>query len=240
MIIGILQVDSVLPKFRDRFENYPEMFHELLTSVARPDEVLEFIDYDVQNAELPVHLDECDGYLITGSKDSVYDDLAWIKDLEAFVQSLHAAKKKLLGICFGHQLIANCLGGESARAEQGWVVGVQSSEITSNKRASLAWMEPSAISINLISSHKDQVIKPPEGAKVYCGNEKCPVGGFSLGEHIITFQGHPEFSAAYSKALMQHRYEILGEDCVNAGLESLQKPLSAKLLARWILNFYAA
>jgi len=239
MRIGIFQVDSVLPEFRDRFENYPQMFEALFVSAASNGETHTFQNYDIQKGEFPRDLDECDGYVITGGKDSVYDDLVWIRELEIIVQRLHSARKKLVGICFGHQLIANCLGGESGPAPHGWTVGVQASEITSNDLSQPSWMNPRVESFNLISSHKDQVLRLPENAHVYCESNVCPIGGFSIGEHIITFQGHPEFSADYSDVLLNLRRELLGEQCYEFGQASLRLPLHRDLVGRWILNFFA-
>ena len=239
MRIGIFQVDSVRPEFRDRFGNYPQMFESTFSSAAESDESLSFQNYDIQNGESPDHLDECDGYVITGGKDSVYDDFAWIRNLEELVKKLHIARKKLVGICFGHQLIANCLGGEAGPAPQGWTVGVQTSEINYDGLPQATWMKPQVAEFSIISSHKDQVLRLPESAQVYCQSPACPVGGFSIGEHIITFQGHPEFSAAYSDALMNFRRELLGELCYTQGQSSLQKPLDRDLVGRWILNFIA-
>jgi len=239
MKIGILQVDSVLPEFRDCFGNYPQMFESVLSCATASDEDISFQNYDIQNRESPGHLDECDGYVITGGKDSVYDDHSWIRELEDLVKNLHSARKKLVGICFGHQLIANCLGGEAGLAPQGWTVGVQTSRITGDGMHRYNWMRPGVEEFNMISSHKDQVLQLPEEATVYCGSEACPIGGFSMGEHIITFQGHPEFSAAYSNELMKFRRELIGELCYTKGQASLQLPLDRDLVGRWILNFIA-
>ena len=232
-----MQVDSVRSEFRDRFENYPRMFESLFSGAAHSDETPDFKTYDVQIGEFPIHLDECDGYVITGGKDSVYDDLPWIRELEDLVIRLHSAKKKLVGICFGHQLIANCLGGEAGPAPQGWIVGVQTSKIDSDELTRYDWMSPGVVEFNMISSHKDQVLRLPKEAKVYCESEACPIGGFSMGEHIITFQGHPEFSSEYSDVLMDFRRELLGETCYTSGQASLDKPLDRDLVGRWILNF---
>ncbi len=239
MRIGIFQVDSVMPEFIDHFGNYPQMFESMFSDAALEHERLSFKNYDIQKGEFPKQIDECDAYVITGSKNSVYEALDWIRDLENQVIELHKARKKLVGICFGHQLIAHCLGGESGLSPHGWAVGVQTSEITCDVDSQMDWMEPAVEKFNLISSHKDQVLKLPDDARVYCESTACPVGGFSLGEHIITFQGHPEFSAAYSSELMNFRRDLLGESCYSLGQASLQKPLDRTLVARWILNFIA-
>ena len=123
--IGILQTDSVLEKFQPKFGDYPLMFERVLQSSARlPDAAeirVECINYSVQQS-MPATL-ECDAYLITGSRDSVYDDMPWIVELVNFVERAMAAGKKIIGICFGHQLMAHFFGGRVAPAEErlgGW------------------------------------------------------------------------------------------------------------------------
>src|SRR5262249_13995056 len=124
MRIGILQTGAVRGDLLGEFGDYPTMFRALLANAAS-DEPIEFRDYDVQRGEYPATLDECDAYLITGSRESVYDDLPWLPRLEEFVRMLDADRHPLVGICFGHQLVAQALGGETRKADQGWGVGVQ-------------------------------------------------------------------------------------------------------------------
>jgi len=232
MHIGILQADEVRAELKGRFRDYPDMFQHLLSSVATP-RALQFSTYQVQQNRYPNELDDCDAYLITGSRDSVYDDTPWIAVLGEFVRQLHRARKKLVGICFGQQLIAHYLGGETRAAARGWAVGVQHTHVDET----MPWMVPACREFNLISSHQDQVIDLPAGARVIAGSDFCPVGSFVLGDHILTFQGHPEFNKAYSRALIEMRRELLGEPCYEQGCLSLQDETHESLIARWILNF---
>jgi GMP synthase-like glutamine amidotransferase len=105
--IGILKTDRVRDDFVASHGDYPDMFHRLLLDAASAlgMPAPEFVDFDVQNGHYPADLADCDGYVITGSRDSVYDDLPWIRQLEDFVLALHHERRKLIGICFGHQLI---------------------------------------------------------------------------------------------------------------------------------------
>ena len=231
MRIGILRTDSVRPEFQGEFGDYPAMFRAMLTSAA--DAPIEFRDYDVQHGEYPASIDECDAYLVTGSRHSVYEDQPWIHRLADFVRELDAARHKLIGICFGHQLIAHTLGGETRAAEQGWAVGVQDTCILTPAE----WMQPYRERFGLLSSHKDQVVRAPDDAEIFAATEFCPNSGFTIGDHILTFQGHPEFTKGYSRALMNFRREMLGEPRYNAGVESLDKPVVPALVGRWILNF---
>ena len=111
MQIGILQTDSVLSEFRARFGDYPDMFQSLL---LRADGSLTFEVFNVVQGHFPHQLDTCDAYLITGSKASVYDNEAWIASLSDFIRQLYQYNKKLLAVCFGHQLVAEVFGGKTA------------------------------------------------------------------------------------------------------------------------------
>ena len=230
MKIGILQCDSTNENFRDEHGNYPEMFMSLFKSVD-PD--LDFKNYDVQLEQYPQTLKECDAYLITGSRLSVYDDEPWIRKLEKYVVELHRQKHPLLGICFGHQMVAKALGGKTEASERGWGVGVQNYQTVTTQ----AWIEPALEQFSLLASHKDQVTKLPEGAELIAESDFCPYAAFRIDDHILTFQGHPEFQKAYSKALLNLRKEILGPKVFEAGMKSLEQTIQPQQIAHWMLNF---
>ena len=156
MIVGVLQADSVLAQFQEKHGNYPEMFRRTL---GRVDPGVEFKDYNVELGEYPSNLDDCDGYVITGSKKSVYDDEPWIQHLSDFVRALHDRRKKMVGICFGHQMVAHVLGGKTEPARQGWGVGIHQYQIITKHD----FMRPGADEFGLLASHKDQVTELPDG-----------------------------------------------------------------------------
>lgn len=232
MIIGILEADPALEPLRNEFGNYVKMFKDLLNEGAEGRK-LDFNVYKVLDGQYPVDLDECDGYVITGSRASVYDDEEWIRKLQHFVVKLHAAKKKLIGICFGHQLVAQALGGKTEAAEVGWGVGVHTSRVQEVKD----YMLPYEQEVSLLVSHKDQVTELPDGAKLLATSDFCTHAMFQVDNHILTFQGHPEFVKGYSRGLMQLRQEILGPDTYMEGIASLEKATNEKSVARWLLAF---
>ncbi|GJM13388.1 MAG: GMP synthase [Pseudohongiella sp.] len=230
MKIGILNTDAVKPEFAVEFGEYPDMFARLLLEA---DSSIEFVTYEVVDGEYPAEIDEVDAYLITGSKLSVYDDVPWIHALKEFVRTLHRAKKKLIGICFGHQLVAEALGGKTLAAEQGWCVGVQQTRLT----AQAAAFGPADAQFKLLSNHKDQVQKMATGGILLAATETCPIAMTAVGDHILTFQGHPEFDRGYAHALLDMRREILGEDIHRTAVETLQQETDNLQVARWILSF---
>ena len=230
MKLGILNADQVKPEFVKEFGEYPDMFAEIFRAID-PD--ISLITYELVNGEYPADVDEVDGYVITGSKLSVYDDVPWVHELKSFVKQLHEKKKKLIGICFGHQMVAEGFGGAVEQAEQGWCVGVHSNQL--NKDAESYGLHGQAVLLR--SNHKDQVTELPEGAIVLAGNNSCPISSIGIGDHILTFQGHPEFSEGYARALLNMRREIFGEELFHTAIDSLEIDPDNHRIASCIIDF---
>jgi len=227
-VLGILKADSVNPDLQVTHGDYTDMFQSIFR-VADP--TLTFNIYDVLASQYPDNIDECDGYLITGSRHSVYEPLPWIQRLGEFVVELHSARKKLVGICFGHQLVAHVLGGRTAKSDRGWGVGRHVTRLYDASHPD--W--PSEFA--LLSSHQDQVQEPPPDAEIIAQSDFCPIAGMTLGQHILTLQGHPEFTKDYARDLLGVRREVLGESLYQAGLASLAEDVHQLEVARLILDF---
>ncbi|MEH6586732.1 MAG: GMP synthase [Halioglobus sp.] len=230
MKLGILKTDAVRPEWVSDFGEYPDMFVSLL---GRADPSLEFTIYDVEKGEYPADLDEVDAYLITGSKSSVYDDKPWIAALIDFVRELDARKKKVVGICFGHQIVAQALGGKTEKSAKGWGVGRH----THSFAVTPAWHDGGDTDFDILVSHQDQVVKNATGAKVLATSDFCENAVVQVGNHILTFQGHPEFVSGYSREIMEFRREAIGESVYEAGMASLAEKSEGDRVAHWIVNF---
>lgn len=230
MKIGILETDIVDENVIEEYGSYPDMFRKLLLTV---DNSLSFQTYQVIDFEYPLSLDECDAYLITGSKFSAYDKDLWIERLKEFVVELVDHRKKLIGICFGHQLIAQSLTGQVERSGKGWGVGVYSSHVKSHEK----WMLPVIDDFSLLVSHQDQVVKLPDSAKLIAANCFCQNASFMISDHVLTFQGHPEFSSNYLKYIMNKRRALIGEHEYKKAMNSLSETVDNIKVARWIVSF---
>jgi GMP synthase-like glutamine amidotransferase len=230
MKLGILKTDTVRPEWTGQFGEYPDMFMALL---SRQDPDLEFSVYDVEQGQYPADIDEVDAYLITGSKSSVYDDKPWIPPLLEFVRELHHRGKKIVGICFGHQLVAEALGGKTEKSSKGWGVGLHTHKFNTLP----SWHDGDNPAFDILVSHQDQVVSNAEGAQVLASSDFCANAVCQIGDTILTFQGHPEFIPEYSREVMQFRREQIGEEIYNSGMASLARPPEQDRIARWILNF---
>lgn len=230
MKLGILRTDTVRDDLVEEFGEYPDMFRALLAAV---DPSLEFVVYDVERGEYPDDIDDVDAYLMTGSKSSVYEEKAWIHRLSDFVRELHQRRKGLVGICFGHQMVAHALGGKTEKSEKGWGVGAH--EALFHRLPE--WHDGEDPEFVLLVSHQDQVTETAPGTEVLAGSAFCENAVCQLGDHILTLQGHPEFVKGYSENLLSIRREQIGEQIYERGMNSLDRNLDHERVAEWIVAF---
>ena len=226
MTIGLLVCDEVRPEYRAEFKDYPDMFQTLF-----PD--YDFKLYRAFKGELPENVNECNCYMATGSSHSVYEDVDWIKRTKTFIKEIYEGDGYFVGYCFGHQLMAEALGGKVAKSDMGWCVGVHEFKILRIKQ----WMRPAKTKFNILMMCQDQVMQLPRRAIRLASSEDCPNAILQVGSRMLSFQGHPEFSKVYNKTLMEARVERMGKEVVEKGMASLEKSVDMDLFRSWIHEF---
>ena len=210
---------------------YPEMIEQMLGPLAPQ---LSFSTTPVFRGALTPTLDAFDALIITGSPAGVYEGHDWISPVEDFLRRAISVGKPTIGICFGHQLLAQAFGGKVEKSDNGWGVGAHPYAMS----GAADWMAPMQSRINCAVSHQDQVNEAPEGARILGGSDFCPNGVISYAQGpAISFQQHPEFSHDYAAALMRLRKGRIAEDRINAGLDSLTQKSDRNVVAQWIVNF---
>ena len=215
MRIGLLECDHVDDRYASIGGDYFDMFERLLP-------IADLVRYDTINGTLPAAPDECDGWVVTGSRHSVYEDLGWIKALGAFIAEIHAARASFVGICFGHQALAHFTGGRTAQAD-GWGVGAH--DMTTGEPARLLYM------------HQDQVVDLPTDSLVLGTTDHCRNAVIQVGPRMLGIQAHPEFPAEYVEALLHAREARIGADVVERALASLDAPRDEPTAVEWMLRF---
>lgn len=223
--LGLLETDTLYDSLIDDYGSYGNMFAAFFDALGGQ---LSYRHYQVQAGELPQHIDECDAYLITGSKAGVYDPLPWIAALESWIIDFHRQRARIIGICFGHQIIAHSLGGKAEKSEKGWGLGVLNCEqiLTGN-----------ASTLRLIHSHQDQVITLPANAIRLAGSDFCPNAALAIGNNVLTFQGHPEFTPRYLQRLLEQRKGTIDSEVISRALASLDKATDHEQVGRYLLDF---
>ena len=230
-MIGILNAYHYDPDPETYQKDYSPMLMDYLRKYFDPKNLKEYM---VAQGEFPADINECEGWIITGSPASCYDNEIWIHQLINFVQDCHKNTKKVLGICFGHQLLAHALGGKVEKSNKGWGVGVRNFSILRNT----PWMKSNKKDSSLLFSHQDQVTELPPSAKLIATDNFCPNQIFSIDDHIFSIQGHPEFTKEYAKSRYDSRVEALGESVHKEALRSLTKEGDDKLYGQWIKDFF--
>ena len=229
MKLGILKTGAPPPRVA-RFGSYPDMFRKLLG-----EEAYDYSVFAVDAGELPPTPEACDAYLVTGSASGVYDGTPWIGELKGF---LNAAKGRapLVGVCFGHQVMAEAFGGKVIKSPNGWGLGEQTYQVLHRE----PWMDDVS-RIRLPGSHQDQVVEAPPNAEVMAASDFSPLGAFVYRDQpAISIQLHPEFEPAYAIALIEDRRgSRLSEEEADRAIASYQTPDDRARVGGWIRNFLA-
>lgn len=220
MKIGILQCGEIPEDLAAAHGPYGEMMRRLLPPGC------DALVHDVTTGRMPASPTDCEAWMLTGSAAGVYDELPWIAPLKDFLREARG-RSKLVGICFGHQIMAEAFGGRVVKSPKGWGIGLHRYEVPEPS----AWMKDAA-PIRVPASHQDQVVEAPPGARVTIASDFTPLAGLDYGD-AISFQCHPEFTPGFCVALLQSRRSIYG-DVTDPAVESLAGPHDCARVAQWI------
>jgi GMP synthase-like glutamine amidotransferase len=230
MKIGICNVQGEISQRFGIPYDVPEQFRRFL-AIAIPD--LSVREYKVLESELPLSPDESDAYLITGSPAGVYDNYPWIEPLSQFIRQCDGEKVKLLGICFGHQLIAHILGGNAQKHQNGWNLGILEVEYSSPYK-----IGDTTERVKIFFSHQDQVTKLPPRAKSFARHGDCDYAGYIVDRHILCFQGHPEYDLDYMRSLLDYLKVKIPRQVYESAYNSLNtNHADPKIVAQWVYDF---
>ena len=222
MKLAILETGHPPGDLADRFGDYPAMFELLLG------DGFEVETFDVQAGELP-DPNAHDAVLITGSPAGVYDDFPWIEPLMEFIRS--AKDSKMVGVCFGHQVMAEALGGHVEKSDKGWGAGLHRYDIVHPEY----WLDGTQ-EVSIPASHQDQVVTQPPNTDIVAASDFTPYAALAWTDRpAISFQFHPEFSPGFAKALIEQRYDRVRNP--DSAIASLDAPNDNAVVGAWIRNF---
>lgn len=224
--VGLLLTDSVPADYLAISGEYVDMFEALFV-----DRDVTIVPYRANDRRLPDAVDECDGYLISGSRSSVYDQELWIDELKQFIRDAVARDVPIFGVCFGLQAMAEALGGNVEEFAGGWCGGV----VTMTVDTPRSWMAPRQGDVSLIVSHKDQIVTLPAGATRLGSSSRCENFLVEFTPRHVGIQGHPELSPAFAAAVYRSRREKEGTAADDA-LATLGRPTDVPQVVEWMWN----
>lgn len=182
-------------------KKYGGYFGVFVRMLAEEGESWDF--FRVAHGEFPSddEIGEFDGFVITGSCNDAHGNDLWICKLLNLLKKIDSMKKKVLGICFGHQILGRSLGGTIERATTGWDIGVTTVNLSSKQFNNLKL--PAFLQV--IECHRDEIRELPPKAEVMAWSSKTGIEMFRYGDHIMGIQGHPE----YTKDILLHLIDRL-------------------------------
>ena len=237
MKIGILLVGRASEDLVNEYGTYADM---LIALIDTEEQVFEFKTFNILDDEFPKDHLECDGWIVTGSPHGVYEDHSWIPTVSQLINNVYEANLPIFGVCFGHQLIAQALGGHVEKSEKGWGLGLHTYQVNNKPD----YMSNLSEEVTLNICHQDQVLRPPQGATVYAKSEFCENAGFYIKDKVLTMQAHPEFLVDFTKALLAARRDVtIPKEFVDpalVGLKNNPDSVQSNDFAKTIRQFFLA
>ena len=225
MKIGIIECGLVPAPLRERYDSYPAMFRQQLEPLL-PSARFETIS--VVRGESLSDPAACDAWLIPGSRHGVYDDLPWMAGLKDFIRDAAKQQRPMVGVCFGHQIIAEALGGKVEKAAIGFRIGME------RYNTRLGGAAPRTVAMPAF--HQDQVVVQPPDTEVVATSDACAFAALRYTDApIFSVQFHPEFSRAYLSDLI----DCMAQHSAKPGLPP-QPAATDDNGMRWIADFLAA
>ncbi len=215
MKIGILMAGLLPDDLVAKHGQYDALYKRFLEGNG-----FEFVSYRVVENQFPNSVDDADGWLLTGSKHGAYEDHDWIAPLENFIRQAYDKNRPMVGICFGHQIFAQALGGKVEKFSGGWAVGKQTYAL-----------EETGGDVDLMAWHQDQVTSLPPEAKIVGSSPFCPYAALAYGNTALTVQPHPEFDLEFVKDLFEARKEMLPQEVMARQNDDHTGPLDSATIA---------
>ncbi|TCP63083.1 GMP synthase (glutamine-hydrolysing) [Rhodovulum bhavnagarense] len=221
MQIGLLEAGHAAEIIRAEHGDYRDMFTRILEPHG-----LSFRAWDVEGMQFPESVHDAEGWLISGSRHGVYEDHPFIPPLEEFIRAAYDAGIPLVGICFGHQIVAQALGGRVEKFAGGWSVGSTAYTIEGRPITLNAW-------------HQDQVLIPPETAQTVGCSPFCAHAALIYNDRILTLQPHPEFDRGIIADMIAHRGSgIVPDPILVDATARLDRPTDGPDMAARIARFF--
>jgi GMP synthase-like glutamine amidotransferase len=237
MKIGILLVGRASEDLVGKYGTYAEMLIALINS---EEQVFEFKTFNILDDEFPKDHLECDGWIVTGSPHGVYEEHSWIPTVSQLINDIYKASLPIFGVCFGHQLIAQALGGHVEKSKKGWGLGLHTYQVNNKPD----YMSNLSEEVTLNICHQDQVLRTPQGATVYAKSKFCENAGFYIKDKVLTMQAHPEFLVDFTKALLTARRDVtIPKEFVDpalVGLKNNPDSVQSNQFAKTIRQFFLA
>ncbi len=232
-MIGIIECGKNRSEWLSEHGDFADWFPPFLQHAYAAEA---FAVYKAHQGDIPKSADACDAWLLTGSPLSVYDNPPWQQELAEFLVAA-VERRPVVGICYGHQLLHQVLGGKVEKAPH-WGVGLHTYAIHDMPE----WLpervrKASKGGLRLIALHQDQVSVPAPESRVLAGNASCPIGITTIGRNVLTIQAHPEMTPELAKAIYTLHRRDIGEAIADRAALSLAVKADSQLAADWIVAF---